>query len=154
MQGSMIHQWAAALLVGVVLTACTATDGPDAEAAAPPAECLEAADATHDGVEETPVWVRFCPGEERYTAPAEVPSDALTTHLDLLDGLEERDALGTSAGRPCDEGSSGRTYQLQIGYDDGGVAMISGYTDPECAGTLSGGGAVGGPDGLGGTSWP
>lgn len=136
-------------LAAMSLTACTSSDGDGEEATAVPAGCLDAADATRDGVEGTPVWVRFCPGEERYTAAAEVPSDPLTTHLDLLDGLEERDAEVASAGDPCDEGSSDRTYELQIGYADGGVATISGYTDPECAGTLSGGGTVGGPDGLG-----
>jgi hypothetical protein len=137
------------LLAAVPLGACTAGDDAGEEIATAPAECLDAADATRDGVEGTPVWARFCPGPERYTVPAEVPSDALTTHLDLLDGLEERDAQATSAGRPCGEASPGRTYELQVGYADGGVATISGDTDPECAGTLGGGGAVGGPDGLG-----
>lgn len=148
-RGSRGRLWAAGLLVSTAVTACSAADGTVEAPAAAPAECVDAADATRDGVEGAPVWVRFCPGEERYTAPAEVPSDALTTHLDLLDGLEERDAQTTSAGRPCDEASLGRTYEVQIGYADGGVATISGATDPGCAGTLGSGGAVGGPDGLG-----
>ena len=146
MQRPRSHRWAAGLLVSVALTACTAADGEDAAA---PTECLDAADTSRDGVQGTPVWARFCPGQERYTAPAEVPSDALTTHLDLLAGLEERDVRSTSAEWPCDEASPGRTYQVQIGYADGGVATIAGNTDPTCAGQLSSGGAVGGPDGLG-----
>lgn len=136
-------------LAALAATACTSSDGADEEAVAAPAECLDAADAARDGVDGTPVWARFCPGPERYTAPAEVPSDALTTHLELLDGLAERDAGPISAGWPCDELSPGRTYELQVGYSDGGVATIAGHTAPECAGTLGGGGAVAGPDGLG-----
>ena len=99
-------------LVVLALTACASSDGETEEATAAPAECLDAADATRGRVEGTPVWVRFCPGEERYTAPAEVPSDVLTTHLELLDGLEDQDARVTSAGRRCDEASLGRTYEL------------------------------------------
>lgn len=145
----MVQRVAGALLTlaALSLTACT-SDGEREEATAAPAACLDAADATRDDVGGTAVWARFCPGQERYTAPAEVPSDALTTHLALLDGLELRDARVASAGWPCGEESPSRTYELQIGYADGRVATIAGHADPECAGTL-GGGAVRGPDGLG-----
>lgn len=43
-----------------------------------------------------------------------MPSEALTTHLDLLTGLDEH---GTATGVRC-RASSGRTYRLQIGYAD------------------------------------
>lgn len=147
MPRSTSRRWAAGLLVGVALTACTPADE---EAAAAPVECLDAADATRDGIEGTPVWARFCPGPERYTASAEVPSDALTSHLDLLDGLDEQGAGAAPVDPWCEQASIGRTYEVQIGYADGRVATVAGSTDPRCAGRLLPDGAlVRGPDGLG-----
>ena len=133
------------------LTACTSSDGDREEAVAAPAECLDAADATRDGIDGTPVWARFCPGPERETLPAEVPSDALTTYVELLEGLGKRAAPVVPVGSPCDLSSmGGRTYELQIGYADGRVARLVGTTDPDCVGQLPATGAtVGGPEGLG-----
>ncbi|MBN1096172.1 hypothetical protein JKP76_09080 [Blastococcus sp. TML/C7B] len=152
----------AGTLACLATSACTAADGAPPEAApdAGPAACLDPAEATRGSVEGTPVWARFCPGPERHLLPAEVPSDALTSHLELLAGLAERDAEDVPAGWPChlssyDEGAAplladGRTYEVQIGYADGGVTTIVGATDPDCVGRFPGTGAgVGGPDGLG-----
>ena len=149
MRRSTSRRWAAGLLVGVALTACTSSDGASEEAAAAPAECLDAADTTRDGVDGTPVWALFCPGEERHTVPAEVPSEALTTHLELLDGLHGLEAEGVAPGERCGEAGSGRTYEVQIGYADGRAVTLVGSTDPGCPGRLPGGGLVGGPDALG-----
>ncbi len=139
---------AAAVVVPFVL------DGraPDRTAAPAPAACIDTADATRDSIEGTPVWVRFCPGDEGYTAPAEAPSDALTTHLDLLAGLDELDEVyagGPPPGYPCGELSGGRTYEVQIGFADGGVATLVGDTDPGCTGRLGDGRLVRGPDTVG-----
>lgn len=147
-------------LAGLWLTACTATQGAHEPKSASssqtgsssgpaPVACVDTAEATRESIVGEPLWARFCPGPEGRTAPAEVPSDALTTHLDLLAGLVELDADGTPVGARCG-GSWGRTYRIQIGYDDGRVATIVGHTDPDCAGQLPGDGAlVGGPDALG-----
>ncbi|WP_435747483.1 hypothetical protein [Nocardioides sp. SYSU DS0663] len=114
-----------------------------------PEACLDTAEARRTSIEGTAVWARFCPGPQGRTAHAEVPSDALTTHLDIVDDLEVLDPEETSAGERCD-GSWGRTYRVQVGYADGRVATVVGSTDPGCAGTLHGSGAlVDGPDGLG-----
>ncbi|SOC48803.1 hypothetical protein SAMN05660748_1513 [Blastococcus aggregatus] len=136
-------------LAVLALTACTSSDGEREEAAEAPAECLDAADATRDGVDGTPVWARFCPGPERATIPAEVPSDALTTHLDLLAGLAEREAEDAPVGWPCAALAGGRSYEVQIGYADGAVATITGRTDPDCTGWFGAGQGIDGPDGLG-----
>lgn len=74
-----------------------------------------------------------------------MPSEALTTHLDLLTGLDEH---GTATGVRC-RAPSGRTYRLQIGYADGRVTTIAGLTDPDCAGRLLGRSSVTGPATLG-----
>ena len=137
------------VLAAVALTACTAADGAPEEAAGAPTECLDAADATRRSVEGTPVWARFCPGRGGHTLPAEVPSDALTTHLELLDGLRELESDGAEPGERCGEAGSGRTYEVQIGYAGGRVVTLVGSTDPACPGRLRGGGLVGGPDALG-----
>jgi hypothetical protein len=140
--------------------ACAVDDGKDAATAAPPTTsvpsseaapdaCVDPGRATRQSVEGGPVWVRFCPGPRGHTAPAEVPSDALTTHLDVVDGLTGLDAIHAPADARC-RGPVGRTYRVQVGYADGEVAQISGHTDPECVGRLGSSGArVGGPDGLG-----
>ncbi|SDF40114.1 hypothetical protein SAMN05660662_2044 [Blastococcus aurantiacus] len=135
-----------ACLAGMSTTACAAAEGSPGAA---PEECIDTSEATRNSVEGTPVWARFCPGPERYTEPAEVPSEALTTHLDLLAHLEERDGEELRAGWPCSELSGGRSYEVQIGYADGRVATIVGRTDPPCTGKLSNGTGVGGPDELG-----
>ena len=85
-------------LAAASLTACTSSEGERGEATTAPAACVDVDDAARDGVGGTPVWARFCPGPERATLPAEVPSDALTSHLDLLAGLAERDAEDAPAG--------------------------------------------------------
>lgn len=124
----------------------TAT-GPSTGSA--PDACIDTADATRESIRGTAAWARFCPGPDGLTAPAEVPSDALTTHLDLLAGLVE---LGEDDMRqqPRCGRSWGRTYRVQIGYADGRVATLAGGTDPGCAGRMPGSGAlVGGPDALG-----
>lgn len=134
------------------LAACTAAEGTDGEALAAPDACIATGEATRDSVEGIPVWARFCPGPERYLIPAEVPSDALTAHLDLLAGLvevDEVDADGSSPAWHCGEGLGGRTYELQIGYADGRVATLAGDTDPECTGRLGNGRSVRGPDAVG-----
>ena len=146
MQETRSRRWAAGLLVSMALTACTAADGEDA---AVPTECLDAADTSRDGVQGTPVWARFCPGSDPYAPLAEVPSDALTTHLDLLAGLVEQAAGAAPTAPGCEQPWNGRTYEVQIGYADGRVATVAGSTDPRCAGRLPDGAPVGGPDGLG-----
>ncbi len=147
------------LSVAVVsLAGCTGAEGSAEGPAAAPDACLEPADATRGSVQGTPVWARFCPGAERYLVPAEVPSDALTSHVVLLEGLTERAAPDVPVGSPCYlspedaslELAGGRTYELQIGYADGGVTTLVGATDPDCVGRLPGTGVrVGGPEGLG-----
>ncbi|WP_183092633.1 hypothetical protein [Nocardioides stalactiti] len=144
-----------AMLVGCQDDGSTASGpvrtGEPAEGAVPtphaaPPDCVAAQEADRGDLAGEPTWVRFCPGPDGLTAPAEVPSDALTTHLDLLSGLTA--AVG-DPGLDCRRGFS-RTYRLQIGYDDGEVAQVSGPTGPTCLGTLRGAGwSVGGPDRLG-----
>lgn len=136
-------------LAAASLTACTSSEGERGEATTAPAACVDVDDAARDGVGGTPVWARFCPGPERATLPAEVPSDALTSHLDLLAGLAERDAEDAPAGWPCAALAGGRSYEVQIGYADGAVATITGRTDPDCTGWLGVGQGIDGPDGLG-----
>ena len=94
---------AVALLLSVScvgMTGCTDLEGSDGQAPAPPVQtesspgpapeaCLDAAEATRETVKGTPTWAMFCPGPEGRTAPAEVPSDVLTTHLDVLAGLSK-----------------------------------------------------------------
>ena len=114
-----------------------------------PSECIDTAEATRETIDGTPVWARFCPGPEGRTAPAEVPSDSLTSHLGLLSGLIELGEGELPAEARC-PGSWGRTYRVQVGYADGRVASIAGHTDPECVGQLGLNGAlVGGPEPLG-----
>ena len=113
-----------------------------------PATCRPSGEAGRGTVAGTPEWVRFCPGANGRTAPAEVPSAALTTHLDLLSGLTES-AAGTFQKVGCRADFS-RTYRVQVGFADGEVAQISGVTAPGCVGELAGSGAgVRGPEGLG-----
>ena len=122
------------------------TSGATSQVEAPD-NCVTSAEAARASVDGTPVWARFCPGPDGRTAPAEVPSDALTTHLDLLTGLAA--ATGEPGrGEDC-RATFGRTYRVQIGYADGGVTQVSGRTDPGCPGTLLGGSDVTGPEGLG-----
>ncbi len=100
-------------------------------------------------MEGAPLWARFCPGSQGSTSPAEVPSDALITHMELLDGLVALRSVGGPRRVGC-AGSGARTYRLQIGYDDGRVATVVGHTDPHCAGYIPGAGTlVDGPNGLG-----
>lgn len=145
-------------LAGLSLTACTTTEvsktaasepssQPRHTLAAPPEECIDAAGATRASVDGTPVWARFCPGPEGRTAPAEVPSDALTSHLELVSDLVDLDDDSGPARKQC--GFWGRTYRVQIGYSDGRVASIEGHTDPACVGRLATGGLVRGPESLG-----
>lgn len=141
------------LLLGAA--ACGTSDPvPSSTAAKPratveaPDACSASADARRGTIAGTPQWVLFCPGETGLTAPAEVPSDALTTHLDLLSGLTElpADAAHEDDCRP----ESSRTYRVQVGYADGQVAEIKGATDPGCVGTTGGSRTpVRGPEGLG-----
>jgi hypothetical protein len=113
-----------------------------------PAACLPSAEAGRGSVEGTPTWVRFCPGADGLTVLAEVPSDALTTHLDLLSGLTGLPA--DSADQDGCRADSSRTYRVQVGYADGRVAEIRGATDPGCVGTMAGSRKrVRGPVGLG-----
>lgn len=153
--------WLALLLAltSMWLTACTTTPGPNGQSPAAssqtpsssgpaPAACIDNAEATRETIEGTPVWARFCPGSEGRTTPAEVPSDALTMHLDLLTDLVELGEGDIPADALC-RGPWGRTYRVQVGYADGRVASITGHTDPNCVGWLSLGAPVGGPDSLG-----
>ena len=146
-------------ITGVGLTGCAESHGSDDPASAPssqtgssielaPEACIDTAEATRESIEGTPVWARFCPGPDGRTAPAEVPSDALTTHLEFVAGLVELEDGDTHAEARC--GALGRTYRVQLGYADGQVASIEGHTDPDCVGQLAVNGVlVGGPDGLG-----
>lgn len=145
-----------AVLACGILSACgngseavprVASATPPAKVEAPDA-CLASADARRGTIAGTPQWALFCRGATGFTAPAEVPSDALTTHLDALSGLAE---LPAEAPREddCRPGSS-RSYRVQVGYADGQVAEIKGATDPGCLGTLGGSHTpVRGPEGLG-----
>ncbi len=113
-----------------------------------PAACVTPDQATRTSVEGEALWARFCPGPDGLTAPAEIPSDALTSHLDLLAGLTD----GAGGGKPefdC-RATFSRTYRLQIGYADGAVGQVKGSSGPLCIGKLgSRGSFVHGPDGLG-----
>lgn len=141
------------LLLGAA--ACAASDPvPSSSSAKPgatveaPDACLSSADAQRRTIAGTPQWVLFCPGEAGLTAPAEVPSDPLTTHLDLLSGLTESPAEVFHQDG-CRRDSS-RTYRVQLGYADGQVAEIKGSTDPGCVGKIGGSQTpVDGPEGLG-----
>lgn len=141
------------LLLGAA--ACATSDPvPSSTSATPratveaPDACLSSADARRRTIAGTPEWVLFCPGATGLTAPAEVPSDALTTHLDLLSGLTELPAEASHED-DCRPDSS-RTYRVQVGYADGQVAEIKGATDPGCVGTIGGSHTpVRGPEGLG-----
>lgn len=147
-------------LASLWLAGCTATKAADERAPAPsyetssssgpaPEACIDTAEATRGSIKGTPEWARFCPGPEGRTVPAEVPSDALTMHVELLTDLVELGEGDTPAEARCGR-SWGRTYRVQIGYADGRVATVVGHTDPDCAGQLLGSGAlVGGPDALG-----
>lgn len=116
-----------------------------------PAACVPVAQATRGTLAGTPTWAQFCPGRKGYTASAEVPSDALTTHLDLLAGLRESPASSADGHPRCNSFGNSRTYRLQVGYADGTVALVTGRTDPGCAGRLRGGAdtTVHGPEDLG-----
>lgn len=144
-------RWVTALAAGLTalgLTACVDAEEPAGPASAAPDACVDTDEATRDGIEGTPVWARFCPGPDQYVELSEVPSESLTSHLDLLDALHGLGAGATSAGPWCEGSSSGR-YEIQIGYADGGVAEIAGSADPDCAGRLPDGALVDGPRGLG-----
>ena len=81
-------------LASLWVAGCTATEGSDEPASSPssqtrssseaPDACIDTAEATRETIAGTPTWARFCPGPEGRTAPAEVPSDALTSHLEAL----------------------------------------------------------------------
>lgn len=140
------------------MAGCTDGGGaPDAgptAAAAPggvdtPESCVDQTQATRSSVKGTAVWALFCPGAEGRTTPAEVPSDALIAHLDLLASLDETVAPSTPMPLEC-RGSWGRTYRVHIGYADGEIAEVTGHTDPSCFGRLTAGDAlVQGPDSWG-----
>ncbi|WP_345263936.1 hypothetical protein [Nocardioides nanhaiensis] len=93
------------------------------------------------------MWVLFCPGGQGRTAPAEVPSDALTTHLDLLEGLIRAPTPWGTNSRCAEFG--GRTYRLQMGFEDGSVTEIRGDTHPLCSGRTPDGSTITGPPDLG-----
>lgn len=147
-------------LASVWVTGCTATKASDEQAPATssqtsssnrpaPAACVDTTEATRESLGGTPTWARFCPGREGRTTPAEVPSDALTMHLEVLAGLVELSDGDTPAEARC-RGPWGRTYRVQVGYAEGRVATITGHTDPNCVGQLSHNGAlVAGPESLG-----
>jgi hypothetical protein len=146
-------------IAGLLLAGCTTSEGSDEPAStsstqpgssteSAPEACIDTAEATRESIEGSPAWARFCPGPEGRTAPAEISSDALTTHLELLAGLVELEEVDTPADARC--GSWGRTYRVQIGFTDGQVASIDGHTDPDCVGQLAVNGLlVDGPDALG-----
>jgi hypothetical protein len=145
-------------LASLSAAGCTATQGSNESASSPssqtsssseaPNACIDTAEATRETIAGTPMWARFCPGPEGRTSPAEVPSDALTSHLDALVELVELDEGEVPREARC--GPWGRSYRVQVGYSDGQVVSIAGQTDPECAGKLTVNGVrVGGPDTLG-----
>ena len=138
----------AVVLLAIGLTACVDAGEPAEPTSEAPDACVDIEGATRDGIEGTPVWARFCAGPDRYVALSEVPSDPLTSHLDLLDGLHGLGAGAAPAGPWCEGSSSGR-YEIQIGYADGEVAAISGSAEPDCVGRLPDGALVDGPRGLG-----
>lgn len=145
---------------GAWSTGCATTDAPGRSMPATssqsgtssrpaPEACLDPAAATRGGIEGTPVWARFCPGPDGRTAPAEVPSDALTTYVEDLTALAEIDGEDARALTRCSR-SGARTYRVQIGYADDRVTTVVGRTDPDCAGRVPASGArVAGPDRLG-----
>lgn len=136
-------------LAGSWFTGCAADDHAGTSGRAAPAACLDPADATRGGIEGTPEWARFCPGPDGRTAPAEVPSDALTTYVEDLTALTELGEEDVRAQARCGR-SGARTYRVQIGYADGRVTTVVGRTDPDCAGRVPASGAwVAGPDRLG-----
>ena len=161
MSPRVLSQVAVAASVGFFVLGCQAAEpsaSPSEPASEPtstdatvpvdaPAECVKTRDATRTSTEGEPAWARFCPGPDGLTAPAEIPSDVLTSHLDLLDGLT--DGAGGEPEYEC-RATSSRTYRLQIGYADGSVGQVKGQTGPECVGKLGARGSfVHGPDGLG-----
>lgn len=147
-------------LTGAWSPGCAVTGGTDGREPAPPRQirssgapapdaCLDTAEATRESIDGTPLWARFCPGPEGRTAPAEVPSDALTTHAEDLAVLTELAERDLPASARCGR-FFGRTYRVQIGYADGGVTTVVGHTDPDCAAQVPTSGTwVGGPDALG-----
>ncbi len=135
-------------------TGSSGTENEPSSAPAPetvdaPGECVERSAATRTTVEGDAQWARFCPGADGHTATAEIPSDALTSHLDLL--AELTDHAGTPDGDDHCRRSFGRTYRLQIGFAGGEVVQVSGTAAPSCAGTIHGQGltTVRGPADLG-----
>lgn len=150
----------AVLVASVWSTGCAATGATDVRTPAAPSQtrspdgaapdaCVDRADATGGSVAGTPEWARFCPGPRGRTAPAEVPSDALTTHLEQLAGLVEVDERDLTAAARC-ERWWGRSYRLQVGYADGRVTTVVGRTDPRCVGRVPGSGVrISSPGALG-----
>lgn len=149
----------AVVAAAVLLTACapappTVTAEPGASPAAAgsveaPAACTPYRDATRTTLAGAPTWARFCPGRAGHTAPAEVPSDALVSHLDDLADLTVSEGTATARPGACHRWSA-RRYRVQIGFADGTIAEVAGLTNPGCRGRLAGTTArVSGPDGLG-----
>lgn len=152
----------ACVVVALTIVACAPSDQP--QAGRPPARassaptdagvdsslgrCVASTGAHGTDLEGSAVWVRFCPGGRGRTAPAEVPSDALTTHLELLDELTHEAAAAGARAPRCRE-FGGRTYRVQVGFEDGSVTEIRGDTHPGCSGRTRDGSTVTGPDGLG-----
>lgn len=126
-----------------------ATSGSSSQSVEAPADCLPSAEAERRTIKGTPEWMRFCPGPGGHTAPAEVPSDALTTHLDHLAQLTETAADVSQEEAGC-SGAFSRTLRVQVGYAGDEVTEIVGLTDPGCLGTITGSGErVRDPEGLG-----
>jgi len=94
----------------------------DTAASSVPEQCLPAAKARRGDLQGAPVWVQFCPGVEGLTAPAEIPSDALITHLDSLEalGVDDLPATGRCRAR------FSRNYRLQVGFSDGTAGICQG----------------------------
>jgi len=144
------HRLPVLVLLAVCTSACGADEpssgssgrgstdpsSPGGGAAEAPEECVGRSEATRDDLEGDAVWARFCPGPDGLTAPAEIPSEALVSHLDRLGEL-------TAYRGTADEDDRCRpafttTYRLQVGFADGQVAQVSGVTDPTCPGTVHG----------------
>lgn len=156
----------ACVVVALTIVACAPTDQPqagrppatasdaptdvrvDVQTDSSPGRCVASTGARGTDLDGSAVWVRFCPGGRGRTAPAEVPSDALTTHLELLDELTHEAAVPGARPPRCQE-SGGRTYRMQVGFEDGSVTEIRGDTHPGCSGRTRDGSTVSGPDELG-----